>query len=57
MTKRKLQVAIDDNIDDTYSTSREIENGIVQEAILSVNLFLLAMVEICRGIEGPTRMR
>jgi hypothetical protein len=48
MTKRTLQVAISN----TYSTPREIENGVE----LSVTLFLVAMAEICRGIEGLTKM-
>jgi hypothetical protein len=52
MAKRTLQRAIG-NI---YSTPREIENGVVRGAVLSVTLFLVAMVEMCRGIEGPTRM-
>jgi hypothetical protein len=52
MTKQTLQVAIV-NI---YSTPREIENGVVKGAVLSVTIFLVAMAEICRGIEGPTRM-
>jgi hypothetical protein len=52
MMKRTLRV----DIGNTYSTSREIENGVLQGTVLSVTLFLVAMAEICRGIEGPTRM-
>jgi hypothetical protein len=47
------KVAIDGNTD---STSREIENEVVQGAVLSVTLFLVAIAEICSGIKGPTRM-
>jgi MFS superfamily sulfate permease-like transporter len=43
-------------IGNTYSIFREIENGVVQGAVLSMIFFLVAMAKICRGIEGPIRM-
>jgi type II secretory pathway component PulC len=45
-TKRTLQVTIGN----TYSKPREIENGVVQGAVLSMTLFLVAMAAKCRGI-------
>jgi hypothetical protein len=38
----------------TFST--KMNNGIVQRAVISVTLFLIAMVDICKGMEDPTKM-
>jgi predicted ATP-grasp superfamily ATP-dependent carboligase len=46
MKERTLTVAVGN----TISNEAAIENGVVQGAVLSVTLFLLAMSEICDGI-------
>jgi hypothetical protein len=46
MKDRSLKVAVGN----TISKRMKIENGVVQGAILSVTLFLVAIVEICKGI-------
>jgi hypothetical protein len=38
------------------SSPMTIENGVVQGAVLSVTLILVAMATICKGIEEPTRI-
>jgi hypothetical protein len=42
-------------IGNTLSEEKQIENGVVQGAVLSVTLFLMAMAEITHGIEEPIR--
>jgi hypothetical protein len=51
MKNRTLRVAIGN----TLSEEKQIENGVVQGAVLSVTLFLVAMAEITHGIEEPIR--
>jgi hypothetical protein len=43
-------------VGNTFSTKINIENGIVQGAVMSVTFFLIAMTDICKGIEKPTKM-
>jgi hypothetical protein len=43
-------------IGNTLSEEKQIENGVVQEAVLSVTLFLVAMAEITHGIEEPIKI-
>jgi hypothetical protein len=38
------------------SSDKNIENGIVQGAVISVSLFLIEMTDICKGMEEPTKM-
>jgi hypothetical protein len=40
----------------TFSDERQIENGVVQEAVLSDTLFLIAMAKITYGIEKPIKI-
>jgi hypothetical protein len=51
MSSRTLRVAVES----TLSSPMNIENGLVQRAVLSVTLFLVAMATICKGIEEPTK--
>jgi hypothetical protein len=50
MTKCTTQEAIGN----TCSTLRDIETVFVQGAVLNVTLFLVAMADISREIEGPS---
>jgi hypothetical protein len=43
-------------VGNTFSTKMNIENGTVQGAVISVTLFLIAMTDICKGMEEPTKM-
>jgi hypothetical protein len=52
MKNRTLRVAIGN----TLSEEKQIENGVVQGAVLSVTLFLVAMAEIKHGIEEPIKI-
>jgi hypothetical protein len=52
MKNRTFRVAIGN----TVSEQKQIENGVVQGAVLSVTLFLVAMVEITHGIEEPIKI-
>jgi hypothetical protein len=52
MKNRTLRVAIEK----TLSEEKQIENGVVQGAVLSVTLFLVAMVEITHEIEEPIKI-
>jgi hypothetical protein len=47
MKNRTLRVVIGN----TLSEKKQIENGVVNGTVLSVTLFLVAMVEITHGIE------
>jgi hypothetical protein len=40
----------------TFSTEMNIQDGIVQGAVINVTLFLIAMTDICKGMEEPTKM-
>jgi hypothetical protein len=51
MKERTLTVAVGNNL----SNEAGIENGVVQGAVLSVTLFLIAMSEICDGIQEPVK--
>jgi hypothetical protein len=33
-----------------------IENGIIQGAVISVTLFLIAMTDTCKGMKEPTKI-
>jgi hypothetical protein len=44
------------SVGDTLSNEAAIENEVVQEAVLSVTLFLIAMSEICDGIQEPVKI-
>jgi hypothetical protein len=50
--ERTLSVAVRNNL----SNKAKIENGGVQGAVVSVTLFLIAMSEICDGIQEPVRI-
>jgi hypothetical protein len=52
MKNRTLRVTIGN----TLSEEKQIENGLVQGAVLSVPLFLVAMAEITHGIEEPIKI-
>jgi hypothetical protein len=43
-------------VGNTFSTKIRIEHGTVQGAVISVTLFLIAMTDICKGMEEPTKM-
>jgi hypothetical protein len=43
-------------VGNTISTKMNIENEMVQGAIISVILFLIAMTDICKGMEEPTKI-
>jgi hypothetical protein len=43
-------------IGNTLSKEKQIENGVVQGAVLSVTLFLVAMAEITHGIEKSIKI-
>jgi hypothetical protein len=49
MKSRTLRVVIANRV----SEDKQIENGAVQGAVLSVTFFLVAMAEITHGIEEP----
>jgi hypothetical protein len=44
------------SVGNTLSNEAAIENEVVQEAVLSVTLFLLAMSKICDGIQEPVKI-
>jgi hypothetical protein len=44
------------DVEITLSSLMSIENGVVQGAVLSVTLFLVAMVTICKKIEEPIKI-
>jgi hypothetical protein len=48
MSNQTLKVAVGN----TVASLMSIENGVVQEAVLGVTLFLVAMATICNGIEN-----
>jgi hypothetical protein len=50
--ERTLRVAVGS----TLSDERQIENGVVQGAVLSVTLFLVAMAGITDGSEEPIKI-
>jgi hypothetical protein len=52
MKERTLRVTVGN----TLSNKAAIKNGVVQGAVLSVTLFLLAMSEICDGIREPVKI-
>jgi hypothetical protein len=52
MINRTLRVAIGNPL----SEEKPIENGVVQRAVLSVTLFLVAMAQITDGIEEPIKI-
>jgi Reverse transcriptase (RNA-dependent DNA polymerase) len=52
MKNRTLRVAIEN----TLSERKQIENGVVQGAVLSVTLFSVAMAEITHCIEEPIKI-
>jgi hypothetical protein len=52
MRERTLRVAVGSTLLD----ERPIENGVVQEAVLSVTLFIVAMVGITDGIDEPIKI-
>jgi hypothetical protein len=43
-------------VGNTFSTKINIENGIVQGAVISVTVFLIAMTDIYKGMEAPTKV-
>jgi Ulp1 family protease len=43
-------------IRNTFSTNMNIENGIVQGAVISVTFPLIAMTDICKRTKEPTKM-
>jgi hypothetical protein len=52
MSNRKLKVAVGNH----YSRPKSIENGVVQGAVLSLILFLVAMADIVKDIKEPTQI-
>jgi hypothetical protein len=52
MKNRTFRVAIGN----TLSEEKQIENGVVQGAVLSVTLFFVAKAEITHGIEEPIKI-
>jgi hypothetical protein len=52
MKERTLRVTVGS----TLSDERRIENGVVQDAVFSVALFLVAMAGITDGIEEPIKI-
>jgi hypothetical protein len=52
MKNRTLRVAIENSL----SEEKQIENDVVQVAVLSVMLFLVAMAKITHGIEEPIKI-
>jgi hypothetical protein len=52
ISNRKLKVAVGNH----YSRPKSIENGVVQGAVLTVTLFLVAMTDIVKDIKEPTQI-
>jgi hypothetical protein len=53
MSDRTLMMAA---IGNSMSSFKNIENGVPQEAVLSVTLFRVVMAKICNKIEEPTKI-
>jgi hypothetical protein len=52
MSGRKLRVAVGNY----FSNPKKIKNGVVQGAILSVTMFLMAMADIVKGIKETCKI-
>jgi Reverse transcriptase (RNA-dependent DNA polymerase) len=52
MSNRSFRVLIGDTLSEKYQQ----KNGVVQGAVLSVNLFLVAMVDITKDIRSPVKI-
>jgi hypothetical protein len=52
VSNRKLKVPVGNH----YSRPKSIENRVVQGAVLSVTLFLVAMTDIVKNIKEPTQI-
>jgi hypothetical protein len=42
-------------VGNTFSTKINIENGIIQGAVIIVTLFLIAMTDICKGMKNQQK--
>jgi hypothetical protein len=54
MKERTLRVAVGNTL--KLSNEAVIKNGVVQGQVLSVTLFLIAMSQICDGIQEPIKI-